>query len=282
MACRRRSTRPGAAKAGYVVAVAACLVGLLVGCGDDETAGSSTTSESTTTESSGSTSSGSASTSTSAAAGTTSAPTTAASAATTTAGSATTLPGDDFPGFVQSGDVLGVIGVAHDDVLNIREGPGADTAAIASAGPTAADLVATGRSRSLPQSIWYEVTVDGVTGWARARFLGFIDGTDDVTARYLADVGERPAAETMTQLGELVAAEFATEDPVSRIVLTVAPSIGDLAEVTYDVIGIGDDATRGYRVHIFATETESGEGFELRTIELTTLCDRGSTGETCV
>lgn len=196
-----------------------------------------------------------------------------------TTGSTTTLPGEDFDGFPDEGDVLSVMGVAHDDVLNVRAVPG-DGAIIATAAPTADDLVATGRARLLPRSIWYEVTTDGITGWVSTRFVGFAGVVDDATAEFV-DGGDLPGAETMLELGELVAAGFASEDPPSTVVQSVPPTVGDLGEITFDVVGLGDDAVGGYRLHVFATPDENGETFTLKSIERTTFCTRGLTGELC-
>ena len=149
--------------------------------------------------------------------------------------------------------------------------------------PTADDAVATGRARLLPSSIWYEVTVGSVTGWARSSYLGFIAATDDATAEFLRSSAP-PRAETMRDLGELVAKGFAPADPEPglRIVQSTPASVGDLGEISYDVIGIADDSTAGYRLHLFATPDGGGEGFVLRSIERTTFCWRGTTGELCV
>ncbi len=270
-----------------VAAVFVLLLGACAEDGDDATTTSTSavdTTDTTGDESSTTSASDSSSTSTTAdTSSTTSSSSSTSSTTTTTAsGGSTTLPGEEFIGYVADGDVLGVVAVRHDDVLNIRALPGAGQPVVATAAPTQADLVATGRARLLPGSIWFEVTKAGTTGWANSRFLGHVAGTDDVTATFLADYGERPVAETLVQLGELVAAEFASVDPPSQIVLTVAPSVGDLGEVTYDVIGLGDDSVLGFRLHLFAVEGAGGESFELRTIEQTVFCMRGTSGEICV
>ena len=200
---------------------------------------------------------------------------------TTDDGSSADLPGDAFDGHARAGDRLAVMGVASDDVLNIRANPGVGHPIVATAAPTEAHLVATGRARSLARSIWYEVTIDGTTGWANSRYLGFVGSTDDVTSSFL-NGRPYPAAGTMTELGELVAANFASDDPPSSVVVSVAPSVGDLAEITLDVIGLGGDSVAGLRLHVFATPDAGGDGFVLRTIEATTFCARGSDGETCV
>lgn len=199
---------------------------------------------------------------------------------TTSSSTSTTLAGEDFEGFADDGEVLAVIGVAEDDVLNVRAGPGTDQAIVATAQPTADDLVATGRARLLANSIWYEVAVNGETGWASAAFMAFVAGTDDATAEFLD--GQPPiTAETLVDLGLAVADGFASVDPPSSIEQSVAPVVGDLGEVTYDVIGIGDDAVAGFRLHVFATPDEGGESWVLKSIERTTFCWRGTSGELC-
>lgn len=199
---------------------------------------------------------------------------------TTSSSTSTTLAGENFDGFADDGDVLAVMGVADDDVLNVRAGPGTDQAILTTAQPTANDLVATGRARLLTSSIWYEVTVNGETGWASSSFMGFEAATDDATAEFLD--GQPPiGAETLVDLGLAVADGFASEDPPSSIEQSVAPVVGDLGEVSYDVIGIGDDSIAGFRLHIFATPSEGGEGWVLKSIERTTFCWRGTSGELC-
>lgn len=229
----------------------------------DSTAGDGSTTETTSPD--GSTSTSSSTTSTTDSSGS------------TPAG----LPGEPWEGFAKAGDELSVFGVASDDVLNVRSIPGTGGQIVATADPTDNDLVATGEARQLSRSFWYEVTVDGVTGWVSVAFVAYEGGTDDATAEYLQD-NDRPGAETMEDLGLLVAGAFASEDPDSDIVQSVAPTVGDLGEVTYDVVGLGDDAAVGYRIHVFAEENDSGEGFDLRTIERTTFCGRGLAGELCV
>ena len=95
-------------------------------------------------------------------------------------------------------------------------------------------------------------------------------------------LGETPSAETMLDLGLIVAEALASDEPASRIVMSVAPTVGDLGEVTYDVVGIGDDSVLGFRLHVFATPDEGGEGFVLKSVEQTVLCGRGLSGELCV
>lgn len=189
----------------------------------------------------------------------------------------TELPGEQIDFGPAEGDTIAVIGVAHDDVLNLRAAPGADQEIVAEIPNLADGLTALGNTRDIGDSFWIEVEYDGTTGWVHYSFIGYLGVTDDMTSTVIDQLGETPIAETMLDIGAAVAATFASEEPESDIVLTVAPTVGDLGEVTYDVIGIGDDAVRGFRVHVFGQPED--ETFGLKSVEVTTLCGRGVTDE---
>jgi hypothetical protein len=205
--------------------------------------------------------------------------TTAEATTTTTTGAPGTttptgLPGEPIDFGPAEGDVLMVIGVRHDDVLNLRAGPGTNQAIREGIPPAFTELVARGNTRQLPSSLWIEVSYESTTGWVSLRFVGYEGDTTDETARVVSDLGETPVESTMTALGDLVAEQFASQDePESDIVQMTPVTTGDLAEVTFDVVGLGDDAIRGVRLHIFA-EPGSG-GFSLKSVEATVICGRG-------
>ena len=189
----------------------------------------------------------------------------------------TALPGEPIDFGPAEGDTIAVIGVAHDDVLNLRAAPGADQEIVAEIPNLADGLTALGHTRDLGDSFWIEVEYEGATGWVHYGFIGYLGVTDDMTSTVIDQLGETPVAETMLDIGAAVAATFASEEPESDIVVTVAPTVGDLGEVTYDVVGIGDDAVRGFRVHVFGQPED--ETFGLKSVEVTTLCGRGVTDE---
>lgn len=270
-----------------VIAAAVVLAAACSGDSDDDTTAATTSAPATTagpsTTGAPTTTAAPETTSTS----TSAPPTTATTAApTTTAASATTddgeLAGEPIELFARPGQEWSVVGVDRDDVLNVRRGPGTDEQVIATLAPDAADVVTTGAARSLPSSIWYEVEVDGGTGWVNSFFLALPGVVDDITSQVVEDLGGIPTAETLVELGELVAGTRASTDVESRIVVSVAPSVGDLGEITMDVLGFADDAAAGERLHVFAQEDESGELFGLRSVEATILCFRGvSEGGLC-
>jgi hypothetical protein len=270
---------------GWVSAVLAVCVVLgtaLTGCGDDDTATDATTSTAQETSST--------------AESTTSETTTDASTSTTATTTSTTevtpptapLPQSELPGTAfdlapAEGAVLAVIGVQYDDVLHVRYAPGTDQAVVADLAPVAEDFVATGRARSLTQSIWWEVTTaDGIYGWVSSLFTARRGATFDATSDVVAKLGATPTAETMLELGEIVADAMEAADPevTSSIVPVVAPTVGDLGEVTYDVVGFADDSTRALRLHVFGQPDDGGESFTLKSVEATDMCDsvRGGPG----
>ena len=76
---------------------------------------------------------------------------------------------------------------------------------VATLEPVRTDVVATGNARLVDQAIWYEITADGRRGWANIAFLAFEGVVDDVTSQVVDSLGERPVAETMLDLGRIVA-----------------------------------------------------------------------------
>ncbi len=191
----------------------------------------------------------------------------------------TTLAGEPFDLGPAEGDVLGVVGVAYDDVLNVRSGPGTNQPIVATLDPLFDQIVATGRHRLLTRSIWNEIVVDGTTGWANSSFMAWLGTVDDATSRYITNGfgGTTPSSASMLDLGMLVANVAKSEDPPSRVTVTVAPSEGDLGEITIDIVGLGDDALFGIRLHIFGTPTS--DGYSLKSIEQQEMCGRGITDD---
>lgn len=209
----------------------------------------------------------------------TEATTTSAEVTTTTMASTTmTLRGDPVDMGPSAGAILGVIGVRHDDVLNLRAGPGADEPIIGRISPNYDNLVALGETRSLP-AFWTKVRYEGTEGWVNMSYLAYLGSVDDITSQVIDHFGESPEASTMAELGQMIAEALASDDPPSDVVNTVEESVGDLGEVTFDVVGLGDDAVRGIRLHVFAENLEGH--FQLRTVEQTLFCDpaRGVTDD---
>lgn len=194
------------------------------------------------------------------------------------------LPGDPFDFLVPTdGEVVGVVGVAFDDTLELHELPGETTPVVGELPNLTDDAVGTGEGRALPNSIWWKIRWNGTEGWVGSGFMARIGATIDLTSTIIelngnADPG---GAETVLDLGLLIADIVASETPPSRVRVVVPPDTsGDLAEITVDVVNLGDDALAGYRLHIFAEPAEIADaGWLLRSVEATLLCSRGVTDD---
>lgn len=244
--------------------VSALLAGLLLlaACGDDDVQSTSADDTTTTVETT----------------------TTSADETTTSSTSSTTpgeLPGEAVDIFPYEGAELGVVGVEADDVLNVRSGPGVDFEVVAELDPLADGIVATGHNRSLDDGFWAEITADGETGWANVTFLAHLGRVEDITTEVAPDPDDRPRGDTMVHLGELIAEQRTSDEPPqTNIVVVDGPSVdGDLGEITVDLVGFGDDALGGERLHIFGQEGVGGDSFVLRSVERTLLCIRGITDD---
>jgi hypothetical protein len=175
----------------------------------------------------------------------------------------------------EPGAMLVVLGVAHDDVLNVRHLPGLTGDIIATLDPLADDFMFAGRARRLPISIWWEITTaDGVTGWVSGAYTAAEGVTDDTTAEIVAQIGH-PSGDSIEAVGLEIAESVVPdgeEEYVQRIVIVVAASEGTLGEITYDVVGVGDDAVRGQRLHIFLVDEDDNGTWTLHTVETTVMC----------
>lgn len=203
--------------------------------------------------------------------------TTGTAASSTTATPATTLPGEQIEFGPVAGDRLMVVGVSFDDHLNLRRLPGTAFEVIGQIPPAYGDLVALGHTRDIGTSFWIEVDFGGQVGWVHFGFVAYEGLTEDLTAYVVEQLGERPSADSMSALAQVVAELFASEEPQSDLVKVVDETVGDLGEVVYDVIGLGDDSVHGVRLHLFGEPFEGG--FALRNLEVTYLCGRGVTEE---
>ena len=170
--------------------------------------------------------------------------------------------------------VLAVVGIGHDSTLNVRETPGG--ALVGKLDSQTVGIVPTGTVREVADVTWYEVRAAGVVGWVSGEYLAPLGATFDATTEIVARLGSTPSASNMTALGRTVAGAVAAEEPASRVRVSGEPQVGEVSEITMDVVGQPDDSVHGFRLHVFATRTSSGT-FTLRNVEGTLMCyiDRG-------
>lgn len=191
------------------------------------------------------------------------------------------LPGDAWESGPASGDGLSVVGVAADDVLNLRSGPGVDFPVVEELAPLGS-AEATGRGRTVDGVVWAEVDGAEATGWAVMRHLAYRGDVTDVTSELRA-LGALPSGTDLADLARAVADLRLGGTPAEggpQVVVVDGPHVGDLGEVTVDVTGVADDSVLGSRLHVFAQP--EGATFHVRTVEQTVLCARGVEAGLCV
>ncbi|MGY6708226.1 MAG: hypothetical protein ACXIVF_07850 [Rhizobiaceae bacterium] len=88
---------------------------------------------------------------------------------------ATEPPGSQFKDHTAHERPYRVVGVASNDVLNIRSGPGTSHRIVGTAAPGSGDIWITGRIDTLPSgAVWVELSdsrLPGGVGWVNGRFL---------------------------------------------------------------------------------------------------------------
>ena len=180
----------------------------------------------------------------------------------------------DSDGEAEQRLVLSVVGIGYDSTLNVREEPGGQI--VAKLDSTGTGIVPTGTRQEVSGVLWHEVHAAGVIGWVSGDYVTPLGATVDTTTEIVARLGQAPSAANLAALGRTVAGAVASEEPESRVRISGEPTVGELSEVTMDIVGQPDDSIRGFRLHVFATRNSDGT-FTMRNVEGTLMCyiDRG-------
>ena len=83
----------------------------------------------------------------------------------------------------EASDTLKVAGVASDDVLNLRAGPGAEQRIIAKLSPAETGIVARGPEERVEGQTWRQVEWKGQVGWVNATYI-VTESATGTTSRY--------------------------------------------------------------------------------------------------
>lgn len=194
------------------------------------------------------------------------------------------VPEADLPGqdaslyYAEDGHWVSVVGVEHDDVLNVRALPDPSADIVGEIPPFAQALLA-GRERSLGSGArWVEVRLVGGYGWVNGNFLAHAEGEgEDVTADF-SDYGPYANIDDLIDAAlQGRAAELPSADGiVARHLDGASSDAGPGAPIYYtlDFLGGGDDAVRGERVRF---DVEQGaEGYTISWARSMPLCQRGA------
>jgi hypothetical protein len=178
---------------------------------------------------------------------------------------------------------LAVVRVAPDDVLNLREKPGALERVVGKLAYDTRGVRATGRVCRVGETEWFEVSAGEARGFANGGFLmpatAPVDETErmlkllggdgrfgsaDALARALAEALERPfAGQTEPRLQAKVMGAVTFEKPALVLVCCFA-----------------DDSIQGEQIVV---EFGQGKGYvTLRRALVSRLCPRGASGDRCI
>lgn len=203
------------------------------------------------------------------------APTTSSTNSTTTEPTTVTIPpsGQPIDG-PPRGSIWSVVGVAHDDVLNLRSGPGVSHPVAATLAPITPNVIATGVARSQEASVWWGVQVESIDGWVNAAYLAVEGTTEDATSSIVSQLGSVPAGDTIADLGAIVIDARAPSSAVTVVVDAPVPGDELIGEMTIDVFVPHDDSVRGERLHVFGQRLGTSSDWSLYAVESTSLCWR--------
>lgn len=235
----------------------------------------------------------SSSTTTASQASSTTTPPTSSPSTTAAKNTTTTVGGTVYDIGPASGEVLDVVGVRYDDVLNIRDQASVSGSVVATAAPFAANpqLVSGGEGLLFNPNggAWWKVTVDGTQAWASAAFLGQVSpSSEDLFPQLSANMASTTAPDANALIDDIAAA--LADGPTPSVVFSTEPlgidAIG--SEATIDVIGLGDDSLKGWRIQILFNnvfDDINAANPEIVGVELTSatafpICQRGLQGGT--
>ena len=207
--------------------------------------------------------------------------TTTATAPVTVPPTATTMPGEDFDTYVpEPGDGLAVTGIAWDDILNVRSGPGVGYPVIATFEPTTVGVVAGGDGRLLDGSIWWSVQLGDRIGWVNARYVSRVGRARDITASVHAALGDPAVAETGLDLATAIGGDSIGDEWGETVVVQGAePRQDGTSEMIVDLVGLHDDAVGTVRLRLVLRDSSLPELVELVSAESTAMCSRGVTAD---
>ena len=203
-----------------------------------------------------------------------------------------------------AGAGLAVVGVAYNSTLNVRDVPNgeviarlsnlmdgvrdpvllvraADSDEIVARLDLLQGVVATGNTRKLTTTVWHEIQFGEAVGWSSSAFLAPLGAQRDATAEVVEALGGIPTAATLEDLGLQIAGVFSSSGEVqSRTTISSRPGVFEaVGDITVDVVGLPDDAVRGYRISIAAdagaedwTQADPGP-FTLRFVGVTPICE---------
>src|SRR5699024_2290143 len=137
---------------------------------------------------------------------------------------------------------LGVVGVAHDDVLNLRRGPGADHEIIAELPPLTDGLVEIG-DWTTSVSGWHQVAIGGQMGWVHCSVNAQCWRYSVIVDRESPQLEGPTAVDLALRIGESrIEEDRRSGEGWTDVVIVDFPAAGSDGPITVDAVGMMDDA----------------------------------------
>jgi hypothetical protein len=179
---------------------------------------------------------------------------------------------------------LAVVRVAPDDVLWLRQGPGAQEKPVGKLAHDARKVAAIGRVCRSGQTTWYEVSSGNVRGFANGSFLAPATEPVDETARFAKLVGGSKFESTEALAKALRHALVSEQKEASEVrfeasLVGVARSDSRAVLVLYACC-YADDSVMGEQIWIDAVERDGR--WSLERARASRLCPRGVSGSVCI
>lgn len=115
-----------------------------------------------------------------------------------------------------------------------------------------AELLAAGNAWAFPDSVWWQLTIDGVEVWADQANLGALGDSFNVYDEVFESL-DGVEAPTLNELALRIAQSRPTGGPEPRITIVTEETEIDAPHHLYvivDILGLGDDAVKGERLRI--------------------------------
>lgn len=150
------------------------------------------------------------------------------------------------------GQPLYVVGVEHNDQLNIRNTPDANANILIQVPPLAPPLYSLGQGWQLPSgAIWWQVeSNDGQNsnlGWANLKYLAALGASIDITEK-LSEIKNTK----IENLANVIASTL-TNNKMANNIVVIEPAHGIDAQggaMQFDLLGFADDSVRGERIRV--------------------------------
>jgi hypothetical protein len=178
---------------------------------------------------------------------------------------------------------LAVIGVAPDDTLALREGPGASERQVGALPHDTRGVRALGPVCRAGTATWFQVALGGAEGWANGAFLSPATNPADETERFRKILGAaRFASDTalVATLQKALERELGKEPEPRFAAKLVGIARGNATVALLSLCCFADDSVAGEQVWLELARKDGT--WSIARARVSRLCPRGTSGDLCL